>query len=33
MGSHGKGFIKGVLLGSVSQRVVEYSDKSVFIIK
>ncbi|WP_297209989.1 MULTISPECIES: universal stress protein [Thermodesulfovibrio] len=33
MGSHGKGFIKGVLLGSVSQRVLEYSDRSVLIVK
>ncbi|MCX8027745.1 MAG: universal stress protein [Thermodesulfovibrionales bacterium] len=33
MGSHGKGFIKGILIGSVSQRVIEYSDRSVFIIK
>ncbi len=33
MGSLGKGFIKGILLGSVSQRVLEYSDRSVFIVK
>lgn len=33
MGSHGKGFIKGILLGSVSQRVLEYSDRSVLIVK
>lgn len=33
MGSHGKGFIKGIMLGSVSQRVLEYSDRSVLIVK
>lgn len=33
MGSHGKGFIKEILLGSVSQRVLEYSDRSVLIVK
>lgn len=33
MGCHGKGFIKGILLGSVSQRVLEYSDRSVLIVK
>jgi len=33
MGSHGKGFIEGILWGSVSQRVVEYSEKPVFVVK
>jgi len=33
MGSHGKGFVEGILWGSVSQRVVEYSEKSVLIVK
>ncbi len=33
MGSHGKGFVKGILLGSVSQRVLEYSERSVLIAK
>ncbi len=33
MGSHGKGFVKEILLGSVSQRVLEYSDRSVLLVK
>jgi nucleotide-binding universal stress UspA family protein len=33
MGSHGKGFIEGILWGSVSQRVVEYSEKPVLVVK
>ena len=33
MGSHGKGFVEGILLGSVSQRVVDYSEKSVLVVK
>jgi len=33
MGSHGKGFTEGILWGSVSQRVVEYSEKPVLVVK
>jgi nucleotide-binding universal stress UspA family protein len=33
MGSHGKGFVQGVLWGNVSQRVVEYSEKPVLVVK
>jgi len=33
MGSHGMGFVEGVLWGSVSQRVVEYSEKPVLVVK
>ncbi len=33
MGSHGRGFIEGILWGSVSQRVVEYSEKPVLVVK
>ncbi|MBM4145304.1 MAG: universal stress protein [Nitrospira sp.] len=33
MGSHGKGFVEGILWGSVSQRVVEYSEKPVLVVK
>jgi len=33
MGAHGKGFIKAILWGSVSRDVVEYSDRSVLVIK
>lgn len=33
MGSHGKGFIEETLWGSVSQRVVEYSEKPVLVVK
>jgi nucleotide-binding universal stress UspA family protein len=33
MGSHGRGFVQGILWGNVSQRVVEYSEKSVFVVK
>lgn len=33
MGSHGRGFLRGILLGSVSQKVLEYSDRSVLIVK
>lgn len=32
MGSHGKSYIKGILWGSVSRNVVEYSDRSVLLI-
>ncbi|MBE0425962.1 MAG: universal stress protein [Nitrospirae bacterium] len=33
MGAHGKGYIEGILWGSVSRNVVEYSDRSVLLIK
>jgi nucleotide-binding universal stress UspA family protein len=33
MGSHGKGFVEETLWGSVSQRVVEYSEKPVLVVK
>jgi nucleotide-binding universal stress UspA family protein len=33
MGSHGKGFTEAIFWGSVSQRVVEYSEKPVFVVK
>ena len=33
MGSHGMGLVEGVLWGSVSQRVVEYSEKPVLVVK
>ena len=33
MGSHGRGFIEGILWGKVSQRVVEYSEKPVLVVK
>lgn len=33
MGSHGKGYVEGILWGSVSRNVVEYSDRSVLLIK
>ncbi len=33
MGSHGRGFFKGILWGNVSQRVVEYSEKPVLVVK
>ncbi len=33
MGSHGKGFVRGILWGNVSQRVVEYSEKPVLVVK
>lgn len=33
MGSHGRGFLKGILWGNVSQRVVEYSEKPVLVVK
>jgi nucleotide-binding universal stress UspA family protein len=33
MGSHGKGYVEGILWGSVSRKVVEYSDRSVMLIK
>jgi nucleotide-binding universal stress UspA family protein len=33
MGSQGKGFVEGILWGSVSQRVVEYSEKPVLVVK
>jgi nucleotide-binding universal stress UspA family protein len=33
LGSHGKGFVEGILWGSVSQRVVEYSEKPVLVVK
>lgn len=33
MGSHGKGFVQGILWGNVSQRIVEYSEKPVLVVK
>ncbi len=33
MGSHGKGFTETIFWGSVSQRVVEYSEKPVLVVK
>jgi len=33
MGSHGKGFTEAIFWGSVSQRVVEYSEKPVLVVK
>ena len=33
MGSQGKGFVKGIIGGSVSQRVVERSEKPVLVVK
>lgn len=33
MGTHGRGFIEGILYGSVCQRVVEYSEKPVLVVK
>jgi nucleotide-binding universal stress UspA family protein len=33
MGSHGRGFVQGILWGNVSQRVVEYSEKPVLVVK
>jgi nucleotide-binding universal stress UspA family protein len=33
MGTHGLGKIEGILWGSVSQRVVEYSEKPVLVVK
>jgi len=33
MGSHGKGFTEVIFWGSVSQRVVEYSEKTVLVVK
>lgn len=33
MGSHGKGYVEGILWGSVSRNVVEYSDRPVLLIK
>ncbi len=33
MGSHGKSLMQGILWGNVSQRVVEYSEKPVLVVK
>ncbi len=33
MGSHGKGYVEGILWGSVSRTVVEYSDRPILLIK
>ncbi len=33
MAAHGKGYIEGILWGSVSRNVVEYSDRPVLLIK
>lgn len=33
MGSHGKGYVEGMLWGSVSRKIIEYSDRPVLVIK
>lgn len=33
IGSHGKGYVRGILWGSVSRNVVEYSDRPILLIK
>jgi len=33
MGTHGKGYVEGILWGSVSRNVVEYSDRPVLLVK
>lgn len=33
MGAHGKGYVEGILWGSVSRNVIEYSDRPVLLIK
>lgn len=33
MSTHGKGYVKGIIWGSVSRNVVEYSDRPVLLIK
>jgi|GEM_PF-2269155 len=33
IGTHGKGYVEGILWGSVSRNVVEYSDRPVLLIK
>jgi nucleotide-binding universal stress UspA family protein len=33
MGAHGKGYVEGVLWGSVSRHLVEYSDRPVLLVK
>lgn len=33
MGVHGKGYVEGILWGSVSRNVVEYSDRPVLLVK
>ena len=33
MGAHGKGYVEGILWGSVSRKVIEYSDRPVLLIK
>lgn len=33
MGTHGKGYVKMILWGSVSRNVVEYSDRSVLLVR
>ncbi len=33
MGSHGKGFVEGILRGSVSREIVDYSDRPVLLVK
>ncbi|MEW6110314.1 MAG: universal stress protein [Nitrospirota bacterium] len=33
IGSHGKGYVRGIMQGSVSRNVVEYSDRPVLLIK
>ncbi|MCM8821806.1 MAG: universal stress protein [Candidatus Omnitrophica bacterium] len=33
MAAHGKGYVKGILWGSVSRNVIEYSDRSVLLVR
>ena len=33
IGSHGKGYVEGILWGSVSRNVVEYSERPVLLVK
>ncbi len=33
VGTHGKGYVEGILLGSVSRNLIEYSDRPVLLIK
>ncbi|MCM8814995.1 MAG: universal stress protein [Candidatus Omnitrophica bacterium] len=33
MAAHGKGYVKGILRGSVSRNVIEYSDRSVLLVR
>lgn len=33
MGAYGKGYVEGMLWGSVSRKIIEYSDRPVLVIK